>query len=171
MTRPMLAAVLALALLAFGCGRTGGGGTANDVPPAPDSAFGLRIAGDDAGDFLSARMRIKSVRVTSGGTVLADDLRTPEMELTAPDSSYLLTRFQPAAGTEDVEFEVAFESGTVVTANGSQALEAACEVIRLPAKVSQIAQRKHAVIHLDLSRSLMPSTGGWALVPHFRLMY
>lgn len=171
MTRTMMMAALALALLAFGCGHSGAPGTLDLVPPAADTAFSLRIAGDDVGDFVSARMRIKSVRVTSGGTVLANDLRTADVELADTGNSYLLTRFQPPAGTEEVDFEVAFEGGTVATAKGSHDVEAACETLRLGGKVARIGERRHAVIHLDLSRSLLPSAGGWALVPHFRLMY
>ncbi|MGZ6126514.1 MAG: hypothetical protein ACXWLR_16210, partial [Myxococcales bacterium] len=157
MTRTMLMAAFALALLSLGCGNSTSPGTGQLLPPAPDTAFSLRITGDDVGDFLSARMRIKSVQVSSGGAILANDLRTPEVELTDTGNSYLLTRFQAPAGTEEVEFEVAFEGGTIATSRGAAQVEAACETLRLGGKVSRIGERRHAVIHLDLSRSLLPS--------------
>jgi len=37
--------------------------------------------------------------------------------------------------------------------------------------VSKIAERKHAVIHLDVARSFVPSSTGLMLVPHFQLVY
>jgi len=37
--------------------------------------------------------------------------------------------------------------------------------------VTRIAERRHAVIQLDLARSLVPSGAGLTLVPHFELVY
>jgi hypothetical protein len=116
-------------------------------------------------------MRIQAVQVTGNGTVLADTVKTPEVELADIGNSFLLASFQVPAGLEDVEFTVTFEGGTVSTRSASFDVNASCQTLRLSGKVSRIAERKHAVIHLDLARSFVPSGSAMMLVPHFQLVY
>jgi len=109
--------------------------------------------------------------ITSGGAVLADALQTREVDLAEMGQAYLLASFQPPAGVEDVEFAVSFESGTAATETASFSVDSRCQTLRLAGKVSKIAERKHAVIHLDVARSFVPSSTGLMLVPHFQLVY
>jgi hypothetical protein len=173
MKRGTISAALVLVFSVAGCGRhaasTDGGGT-----PVQDSGTGefkLLFAGADKGNFVSARMRIQSVQVTSGGTVLANASHTPEVDLAEMGQAYLLASFQPQAGVEDVEFAVSFESGTVATEMASFSVDSRCQTLHLAGKVSKIAERKHAVILLDVARSFVPSSAGLMLVPHFQLVY
>ena len=64
-----------------------------------------------------------------------------------------------------------FESGTVATETASFSVDSRCQTLHLAGKVSKIAERKHAVIHLDVARSFVPSGAGLMLVPHFQLVY
>src|ERR1700704_6438542 len=162
MKRATISAALVLVLFMAGCGRHAatidGGGT-----PVQDSGtgrFSLRLTGGDKGNFVSARMRIQSLQVTSGGTVLANAPHTREVDLAEMGQAYLLASFQPPAGAEDVEFAVSFESGTVATETASFSVDSRCQTLHLAGKVSKIAERKHAVIHLDVARSLVPSGAG-----------
>ena len=170
-----IAMIVALALGASaGCGRHSAdeAGAANSTPADVDStSFSLRLAGVDKGDFVSARMRIKSVQITDGANVLADGVKTPEVDLARMDQAWLLATFQPPAGVEDVEFTVTFEGGSVATGTASYDVDARCQTLRIAGKVSQVAQRRHAVIHLDVARSFVTSTSGVLLVPHFQLVY
>jgi hypothetical protein len=171
MNRTILMAAAAASWIA-GCGRH----TANvdgNVPPNDDTAasFNLRLAGDDPGDYLSARMRIQAVRVEGGGAILADTVKTPEMELADIGNSFLLASFQPPAGVEDVDFTVTFQGGTVATRTTSFDVNTRCQVLRISGKVSRISERKHAVIHLDLARSFVTSGVAMMMVPHFQLVY
>jgi hypothetical protein len=173
MKRATIRAALVLAFSVAGCGRYAatidGGGT--PVQDSGTGAFKLRLAGVDKGSFVSARMRIQSVQVTSGGAVLANAPHTPEVDLAEMGQAYLLASFQPPAGVEEVEFAVSFESGTVATETASFSVDSRCQTLHLAGKVSKIAERKHAVIHLDLARSFVPSGAGLMLVPHFQLVY
>jgi len=117
-----------------------GGGT--PVQDSGTGAFKLRLAGVDKGNFVSARMRIQSVQVTSGGVVLANAPHTPEVDLAEMGQAYLLASFQPPAGVEDVEFAVSFESGTVATETASFSVDSRCQTLHLAGKVSKIAERK-----------------------------
>jgi len=176
MTAKWITVTIALALsLAAGCGRHSAAeeGSANTAQPDPGAgpSFSLRLAGTDTGDFVSARMRVRAVQITGGGKVLADAIKTPEVELAQTDQAWLLTTFQAPADTEDVEFVVSFEGGAVATGAASFDVDARCQTLRIAGKVSRIAERRHAVINLDVARSFVPSSVGMALVPHFQLVY
>ncbi len=173
MKRATMGAALVLVFFVAGCGRHAasidGGGT--PVQDSGTGAFKLRLAGVDKGNFVSARMRIQSVQVTSGSVVLANAPHTPEVDLAEMGQAYLLASFQPPAGVEDVEFAVSFESGTVATETASFSVDSRCQTLHLAGKVSKIAERKHAVIQLDVARSFVPSGAGLMLVPHLQLVY
>ena len=176
MNRTTIIVAIVLVFFAAGCGRHSANvdGSANSTPAADNSSgtsFSLRLAGVDKGDFVSALMRIKAVQVTSGAAVLASTLKTPEVNLAEMGQAYLITSFQVPANTEDVEFLVSFEGGTVSTEKESFNVNSRCQTLRIAGKVSRIAERKHAVIHLDLARSFVGSASGMMLVPHFQLVY
>jgi hypothetical protein len=177
MTRTAIQVLFAAALCLAGCGHktadlsgetgnTGSAGTGNAGP-----IFSLRLAGTDMGDFESAHMRIKSVEVRSGATVLESKVRTPEVDLAAAGQAYLITSFQVPAGVEDVEFLVGFDGGTLGKAGRTIVVGSRCQTLRLAGKVNKIAQRNHAVITVDVARSFVPSGTGMTLVPHFQLVY
>jgi len=172
MTRTAIGLAILLGLLAYGCGNSNHDAVAASTPtPEGAGPFSLRLAGVDAGDFVSARMRIASVQVSGGGVLLSDAVLTPELDLALPGQAHLLARFKAPAGVEDVEFAVAFADGTVSTAKSKLQVDAQCHTLRLAGKVSRIAERRHAVIQLDLARSFVPFDAGLTLVPHFELVY
>jgi hypothetical protein len=172
MTRIGMGIALLLGLLLYGCGRSNYELLeTTTVTPGDGPTFSLRLAGEDAGDFISARMQIQSVQVTGGGALLANAVKTPEMDLAETGHAHLLATFQVPAGVDDVDFVVAFAGGTLTTSKGSVGIDARCQTLRLTGKVSRIAERRHAVIHLDVARSFVPGEVGLMLVPHFRLLY
>ena len=177
MTRTGLGIALILGLLVYGCGRSNyelvdSTTTSTPVPQAGTGpSYSLRLRGVDMGDFVAASMRIRSVQVTGGGVLLANAVKTPEVDLARTDNAHLLATFQVPDGVEDVEFLVSFESGALATAKDKFDVDTRCQTLRMAGKVSRIAERKHAVIHLDVARSFVPSTVGLMLVPHFQLVY
>ena len=179
MNRTLLIPACALGFLFAGCGRHNANvdGAGNVDPGNADAgsdatpSFNLRLTGVDPGDYVSARMRIQAVRVEGGGAVLADSVQTPEVELTDVGNSFLLASFRPPAGVEDVDFTVSFEGGVVATRSASFDVNTRCQTLRLSGKVSRISERKHAVIHLDLARSFVPSGAAMMMVPHYQLVY
>jgi hypothetical protein len=172
MTRTSIVLAILVGVLSYGCGNTNHEAiAASTPPPAGGPSFSLRLAGVDAGDFVSARMRIESVQVSGGGAVLANAVLTPEVDLAQAGQAYLLTSFAVPAGLEDVEFAIAFSAGTVSTARSTLSVDTECHTLRLSGKVSRIAERKHAVIQLDVARSLIPFGSGLMLLPHFQLVY
>ena len=122
-------------------------GASNDAPPVESSgtSFSLRLAGVDKGDFVSARMRVKEVQVTGGGQVLANAVKTPEVDLAELDQAWLLTSFDAPAGVEDVEFVVSFETAAVATEPQLRRRRPLPDAPHA-GKVSRVAERRHAVI-------------------------
>jgi hypothetical protein len=177
MTRTAIGITLILGLLAYGCGRSNyelidSTATSTPVPPSGTGpTYSLRLLGVDLGDFVAARMRIQSVQVTGGSAVLANAVKNPEVDLARSDNAFLLATFQVPDGVEDVEFLVTFESGSLATAKDKFDINTRCQTLHIAGKVSRIAERKHAVIQLDVARSFVPSTVGLMLVPHFQLVY
>jgi len=172
MTRTSIGLAILLGLLAYGCGNSNHDAVAaSTATPEGGAPFSLRLSGIDPGDFVSARMQIDSVQVSGGGAVLANAVLTPEVDLAPPGQAHLLASFTAPAGIEEVEFAVAFSGGTVSTTKGKLDVDAQCHTLRLAGKVGRIAERRHAVIQLDLARSLVPSGAGLTLVPHFELVY
>jgi hypothetical protein len=155
-----------------GTGNDSGGDPGTAPGPEPSNAkFELRLRGVDAGTLRSVRLRVKSVEIRAGATVLATEGMMPEMELTAGANAFLLSPFQAPAGKDEVEFIVALDSASVETASESFEVDARCEVLKLRGKVTLIAQRNHAVVHLDLARSFVKVGTAMVLVPHLQLVF
>src|SRR5438067_12914060 len=103
MTRIGMGIALLLGLLVYGCGRSNYDLTQTTTETSGEGpTLSLRIAGDDAGDFVSAKLHIKSVQVTGGGAVLANAVQTPEIDLADVGRAHLLATFQPPTGVDDV---------------------------------------------------------------------
>jgi hypothetical protein len=149
-----------------------GADTGTATPPdAADGSFNLRLQGVDNGDFKSMMLRVKAVEVRANGMVLANTLMTSQMDLTTASQAFLLANFRAPAGVEEVEFTVAFDSATAATAAKTFDVDLGCEVVRLNAKVKLLQQRNHAVIFLDLARSLAKAGTGMGFAPHLQLVY
>lgn len=155
-----------------GTSNTGGSdpGTAPDPAPS-DATFELRLLGVDAGVLKSVRLRVKSVEIRTGATVLATAGTMPEMDLAAGTNAFLLSTFQVPAGKDEVEFTVALDSASVDLANEKFEVDAGCDVLKLHGKVRLIAQRNHAVVQLDLARSFVKVGTGMVFVPHLQLVF
>ena len=151
----------------------GTGGNPGTTPdPAPSVAtFELRLLGVDAGSLRSVRLRVKSVEIRAGATVLATGGTMPEMELATGANAFLLSTFQVPAANDEVEFTIALDSASVESASGNFDVDAGCEVLKLRGKVSLIAQRNHAVVLLDLARSFVKVGTAMVLVPHLQLVF
>jgi hypothetical protein len=155
----------------------GGGDSSSGVPgttaagDTADRSFELRLQGMDVGDLESVLVRLKAVEVRANGTVLANTLMTPEMDLVNVAHGFLLTTFRAPAGVEEVDLSVAFDSARATRAKHVLDVDLGCEVVRVKAKVKLLEQRHHAVIFLDLARSLAKVGTGMGFAPRLQLVY
>jgi len=144
-----------------GSGGGSGGDTSSNPGSAAERSLELRLQGMDAGGLESLFLRVKGVEVRANGMV----------DLTVANNAFLLTTFKAPAGVEEVEVAVALDSATAVMPKESFDVDLQCEVIRLNAKVKLLEQRHHAVIFLDLARSLGKVGTNMAFAPHLHLVY
>ncbi|MFL5360127.1 MAG: hypothetical protein ACJ78U_04105 [Myxococcales bacterium] len=154
----------------------GASGTGSDTSTGTqggtaDRAFEVRLRGVDIGDLESLLLRVKAVEVRANGMVLANTLMTSQMDLTTVAQAFLLTTFRAPAGVEEVEIRVALDSAMVSTGTQTLDVDLGCEVVRVNAKVKLLQQRNHAVIFLDLARSLAKAGTAMAFAPHLQLVY
>jgi hypothetical protein len=154
-------------------GANGNGGDTGTTPGVETSntTFELRLRGVDAGDLRLVRLRVRSIDIRAGTTLLATDVMTPEMDLTLGGQAFLLSTFQAPASGDEVEFTVALDSASVETANERFEVDASCQVLKVKGKLSLLAARNHAVVHLDLARSFVMVGTGMAFVPHLQLVF
>ena len=197
MNRWMMRALVAGCLVAAGCGggdRPGaqglkqsaaqgngdsnpgsGDGSGDDGNSTPDGTAdrvdAIRIRGVDAGDLQSLLLRVKAIEVRANGMVLANTVMTSQMDLTTVTNAFLLTTFKAPEGVEEVEVVIALDSATAVLPAKSLDIDLGCQILRLKAKVRLVEQRHHAVIVLDLARSLGTVGAGMGFAPHFQLVY
>ncbi|MFL5432624.1 MAG: hypothetical protein ACJ79M_23630, partial [Myxococcales bacterium] len=136
-----------------------------------DRGFEVRLRGVDVGDLESLLLRVKAVEVRANGMVLANTLMTSQMDLTTVAQAFLLTTFRAPAGVQEVEVRVALDSAMVSTGTQTLDVDLGCEVVRVNAKVKLLQQRNHAVIFLDLARSLAKAGTAMAFAPHLQLVY
>jgi hypothetical protein len=154
-----------------GTSGTGGDTSTGTQGGTADRPFEVRLQGVDVGDLESLLLRVKAIEVRANGMVLANTLATSQMDLTTVAQAFLLTTFRAPAGVEEVEVRVALDSATASMGKQTLDVDLGCEVVRVNAKVKLIQQRNHAVIFLDLARSLAMARTGMAFTPHLQLVY
>jgi hypothetical protein len=154
-----------------GSGGASGGDTSSSPGSAGERAYELRLQGVDAGDLESLLLRVKGVEVRANGMVLANTVMTSQMDLTVATQAFLLTTFKAPPGVDEVQVAVALGSATAVLPKGAFDVDLKCEVIRLNLRVKLLEQRHHAVIRLDLARSLAKPGTNMAFAPHLHLVY
>jgi hypothetical protein len=148
-----LLVLLGMAALVSGCGpeeRT------RDLPGAPPAMFELRMLGVGQGDLSSALISVSSVTASARGAPLEVEPVLDTVELTQPDQAWLLGRVRVPEGVERVDFDVRFDdAGGYESKLQSGAVASRRAEIAWSAPVTWLRTHGHAVIHLDLERSLV----------------
>lgn len=166
----LAAAALGIAACGYHSGQTQLGETGFFGTP---SATGpqVRLLGVNPGPVASARMKVALVEVRAGDQVIGRGVATPEVELAETKQAWLLWAFDVPAGVEDLEASVTFRTGTFDAGKASGDVDVTCATIRVPLKASLLKPRNHAVIQLDLARSLVASGAQMKLVPQVQVQY
>ena len=167
-----LAAWVAAILVGCHGGRVGTvDAVSGETDTAPGPSFSLRILGTDVGEFRRASLDVAAVQVKGPQGLLASKVMTTQVDLSQANEAWLLSSFHVPEGVDEVEFVVSFSGGHVEIANRTMDLDAGCSTLHLRGRVNSIAQRRHAVIQVDVARSLIPGPPGFVLVPQYQLVY
>jgi hypothetical protein len=155
-----------------GEGTDGGPGTSNDAP-TPALVGELRLLGVDQASFTSARVKVKSVEASANGAPIAIGGLVDGIDLGVPTQAWLLGTFTVPPSADAVDVKVVFEDAGAYDAGAEHGtIDSGCTAIVATVPVKLLALRGHAVIHLDVSRSLVRISDGAAmLVPQFELAF
>lgn len=144
-------------------------------PPNTDEprALGatLRIKGEPQEIFTSLLARVRDVEVRVDGVQVVPASKNAEwMNLANSEHAWMAAQFSVPEGASEVEFTIyladfgAFEAGSRAAHFDARGVP-----IRFSAPVSEIQKRGHAVVHLDLERSLVEYQGQALLRPALRV--
>lgn len=165
-----------VSLLTVGCGDAG----LRSLPPAPKAPAPtsvtptqtvpttqaeLRIQGDDAqGEHVL--LRVTQAEVTLyGRRLLVTQPRQDVLDLGNTDQAWLLGTFQVPSTVDTVHVRLSFDDfGGYEGPAGAGALDTRTRAIEFDAPVSSLALRGHAVVHLNLARSIVPEGSGRGLL-------
>jgi hypothetical protein len=145
-----------------------GTGTA---PSPSDGTAQVRLLGVEQGPFTSTRVKVKAVELRANGQLLDSSGLVDGIDLAVANQAWLLATFKVPSTVDAVALTVVFENaGTFETDRAQGGVDAGCTAIRATLPVNLLALRSHAVIHLDLSRSLVKvSESAAMLVPQFKV--
>jgi hypothetical protein len=144
----------------------------NGTTPAPLTGE-LRLLGVDQGAFDSARVKVKSVEAIASGTALQVSGLVDGIDLGVPTQAWLLGTFTVPPAADAVEVKVVFEDAGAFDAGAAHGtIDSGCTVIVATLPVKLLALRGHAVVHLDVARSVVRIHDAAALlVPQFELAF
>jgi hypothetical protein len=179
MKKLMLSVLGAAALVMGGCG---GESRMREVPgPRPDfpeevqgQRFELRLKGVNNPGYASALVQVRRVSVTTvDGQSLPVRLKSRfAMDLSQTEQAYLLGLFVVPEGVDRVKVEVEFDDfGGYEGASGDGVIDTRVAPLRFESPVAYLAQRGHAVVHLDLGQSLQTQGEGRLLLPSLDVRY
>jgi hypothetical protein len=178
MKKLMLSALGAAALCLAGCGDVR---TREATEPRPDfpeelqgQRFALRLKGVNNPGYTSALVQVRRITVTTvDGQALPSRLKTRQaLELTNPEHSHLVGRFVVPDGVAKVRVEVELDDfGGYEGASGGGVIDTRVAPLRFEAPVTYLAERGHAVVHLDLGQSLQAQGEAKLLLPSLDVRY
>jgi hypothetical protein len=154
-----LAKVKVLVLVGMGALVSGCGPderTRNMDEGPPPEAFQLRMLGVDQGNLSAALLSVSSVTATADGLSLEVVPAYDTVDLTANRQAWLLGRVLVPKGVESVDLTVRFDdAGGFESRLGNGMVDSRRAVVSWRAPVAWLRTNGHAVIHLDLQRSLV----------------
>lgn len=132
----------------------------------------LLVRGEDPGSYSSVVAQVREVQVQVDGQPVAVELHQHPMELTTPDSAWVVGKFQLAPNAKEVAVTMAFDdSGSFVSKTGDGTIDFQSPPIHWEAPAAYFTERNHGVVHVDLSRSVIGSHGGRLFLPNLQVHY
>lgn len=185
--KKLLVGVMALTM--FGCGvdslrRVGGQDAAPpeatpDVtrsPPKGRDAAGvtttLRLQGTDIGAYRAVLAQVRDARVLVDGRPVDVELAGLVMNLARSEHAWPIGTFALPKDAQRVEIQIWFDDeGGYETDVSAGVLDLRIPPLRFDAPASSFAEHSHAVVHLNLNRSLKAQKRDLLLLPDFQVHY
>jgi hypothetical protein len=148
--------------------------TATAPGPVPTTRAELRVQGDDAsGGTLLLKVREAEVTL-NGRTLLLQRSRVGVLDLGNTAQAWLLGTFEVPTDAQSVHVRIRFDDYGAFEGlrAGAGWVDARTRAIEFDAPVASLGLRGHAVVHLNLARSLFPTGEGQALLmPVVKVQY
>jgi hypothetical protein len=140
--------------------------------PSPLRAH-LRLRGENPGLVTWFGLEVAQVQVSWQGQPLQQTVAGESgLDLGWTDHAWLLGAFDLPDEATSVEVLVRFATpASLETASGTAWVDANIAPLTFTAERAQLAQRGHAVLHLDIVDSLYPVDGGYLLLPQVTVRY
>ncbi|MBJ6760626.1 hypothetical protein JGU66_07610 [Myxococcaceae bacterium JPH2] len=147
-------------------------GDDDSVVQLNDNQYEVRILGTSAKKFQGAFINVDSMTVTANGTPLPVEMKSTVMDLARTDHAFLVGLFTLPPGTDSAQVVIRLdEFGGFDGANGpsgvsgpSGALDVRTAPIRFEVTRALLTPRRHAVVQVDLSRSVVSQRAGDTLL-------
>jgi hypothetical protein len=147
-------------------GPTPGGEDPGPTPGGEDpgtpstQSFELRLKGESLMDFTSLKVPISDVTITAEGKPVNVQVVSNLLEIADPIHAPLAARFTVPPGVDKVQVTVFFNAMGDFARHAAQPsqLDARVAPITFEAKVSDLRTRGRAVLHLDVSRSIVDTS-------------
>jgi hypothetical protein len=116
----------------------------------------VRVLGVGSWTKGAVLLQVASLEVTADGKALPVSLAAEPMDLVNQNEAFLAGRFQVAHAVTRVHVKLKLDSfGGWENPNGAGSIDARGAAIEFDAPVSSLEQRHHAVVQVDVSRSLV----------------
>lgn len=175
-------AAVAGALVLAGCNEEKAPGEEAEVPPSDgflparaddfqpndkENQFEVRILGVGNHSYESAFVNVDSMTVSAGGQLLPVEMKATVMDLARRDHAGLVGYFTLPPGVDSAQVVVRFdEYGAFEDGSRMGSLDVRTVPVRFEVTRALLAPRKHAVVHVDLARSLVsPRKGDMLVLP------
>jgi hypothetical protein len=144
---------LGMGALLAGCGS---GGWTRDLS-GPAEVFEVRLLGSSPGDLTAAVLAVGGVTATTRGVPLDVEPMQDAVDLTNTHQAWLIGRVRVPEGVEAVDLTVQFdEAGGYESRADNGAVDTRLAAVAWHAPVTWLRTNGHAVVDLDLQRSLVP---------------
>ncbi|MFB1484911.1 hypothetical protein [Corallococcus sp. RDP092CA] len=132
-----------------------------------ENQYEVRILGVGSHRYQGAYVNVDSMTVSAGGRELPVEMKATVMDLARPDHAALVGYFTLPPGVDSAEVVIRFdEYGAFEDGQRIGALDVRTAPLRFEVTRALLAPRKHAVVQLDLARSvIIPRVGDAMMMP------
>jgi hypothetical protein len=147
------------------------------LPPGeqaqPGRSYDLRMSGVNAGAWAQARIPVKEVQVLANGVRLPVEYQPGAVvDLALPNHAALVGRVWVPDSVEDVAVTLVFDDGGTFTRGvETGVLASRVAPVQFTMRRSQFASNGHAVLDVDVERSLLSYAGERILLPRLTLRF
>lgn len=132
----------------------------------------LRLQGIDPGAYTALLGQVRSIEIHADGVEREVRLERSRVDLARAGHAWKLATFTIPEGAREVSVSLRFDDfGGYESAEGAGMVDLRVAPLRFTAPAEWFVEHGHAVVHLEVARSLLPRGEGRLLLPSFQVHY